>query len=195
MNTLLAFISTYKLAAISLIIFLEYACFPVSSEIVLPFSGAVCAMSDVSFILMLAVSIISGMLGTLVCYFLGRFGGNIILNFIISKFPKTKKGIETSKEKFECLGGMSVFFSRMIPLCRTYISFIAGAAMLPLKVYIPYSIAGIAIWNCILTGVGYLLGENWHIAAKFYSCYKNILIPCALLIGIIVFFHIRNKKN
>lgn len=194
MEELLSFISTYKLIAITLIIFLEYACFPVSSEIVLPFSGAVCAMEDTPFIFLLVLSTIAGITGTLVCYALGRFGGNIILNCITGKFPKTKPGIESSRQKFENLGGMSVFFARMIPLCRTYIAFIAGAAVLPLKTYIIYSAGGIIIWNCILTGIGYLLGDNWHIAATFYSCYKNIIIPVALLITVVIVFTVRNKR-
>ena len=69
----------YGIIAIFMIILLEYACFPVSSEIVLPFSGAVASINNTPFLIVLPVSIIAGMLGTTFCYGVGWFEEALLL--------------------------------------------------------------------------------------------------------------------
>ncbi|MBE5962438.1 MAG: DedA family protein [Lachnospiraceae bacterium] len=190
MDSVIQFIYNYGIIAMFFIILLEYACFPVSSEIVLPFSGAFAASKGLPFPLVLIISVAAGILGTLICYAIGRSGGAILLERIQNRFPKTKKGIEASYDKFDHFGSYAVCFGRMIPLCRTYIAFIAGAAKQPLPIFISYSVVGIAIWNTILVGLGYLLCDNWAKAVSYYTRYKNILIPVILLL---ILFLVANK--
>lgn len=197
MQILTQFITDYGLFAMILIIFLEYACFPVSSEIILPFSGAVACATNIPFLVILPVSVIAGLSGTCVCYAFGRFGGNAILDKIMTCFPKTAKSIQSSKEKFEFYGNPAVLFGRMIPLCRTYIAFIAGAAKQPLKQYLTFSAIGITIWNTILIGIGYLLKDNWKLVAGYYNNYKNLIIPILLLsiLAVIYVKQLKSQKN
>lgn len=196
MKSLAQFINEYGLTAMMLIIFLEYACFPVSSEIILPFSGAFASVHHIPFFIILPLSVIAGLLGTSICYAIGRFGGNVLLDGIAKRFPKTEKSIQTSKHKFECYGSPAVLFGRMIPLCRTYIAFIAGAAIQPLKQYLFFSAIGITIWNTILIGIGYFLRENWNVVSAYYRDYKNICIPILLLfILLIISVHLYHSKS
>lgn len=197
MQTLTQFIADYGLIAMILIIFLEYACFPVSSEIILPFSGAMASASNISFLVILPLSVIAGLLGTSICYGFGRLGGNAILDCICNKFPKTKKSINSSKDKFEYYGNPAVLFGRMIPLCRTYIAFIAGTAKQPFKEYLVFSAIGIAIWNTVLIGIGYLMRENWKVVAYYYNNYKNAVIPLLFLSILAVLFikQLRASRN
>ena len=190
MNSVIQFIYDYGIIAMFIIIMLEYACFPVSSEIVLPFSGAFAASKGLPFLLVLAISVTAGILGTLICYAIGHSGGALLLERIQRKFPKTKKGIDASYDKFDQFGSYAVCFGRMIPLCRTYIAFIAGAAKQPLSAFIGYSMFGIAVWNTFLVGLGYLLCDNWSKAVSYYTRYKNILIPAILLL---ILFLVANK--
>ena len=81
----------------------------------------------------------------------------------------------------------------MIPLCRTYIAFIAGAAAQPLKEYLTFSAIGIILWNTVLIGVGYLMKENWSLVSSYYKDYKNICIPILLLI-ILLFISVRLNR-
>ncbi|MBO5198569.1 MAG: DedA family protein [Lachnospiraceae bacterium] len=187
MDTLLNFLSRYGLAAMFLIILLEYACFPVSSEIVLPFSGAVASLQSIPFYVILPASIAAGLLGTSICYFAGRFGGNALLARLCRKFPKMQKGLDASREKFEKYGAFAVCIGRLIPICRTYIAFFAGTACQPPAIFFGASAIGITIWNTVLIGVGYLLRENWSEAAAAYTKYKDILIPALLILLLILF--------
>ena len=98
----------YGIISILLIVFLEYACFPISSEIVLPALGAFAKAKSLSFFFLLPCSVIAGLLGTGVCYFIGRIGGTMLLDSISKRFPKMKKGIEASRNKFERYGAAAV---------------------------------------------------------------------------------------
>lgn len=195
MDTLLSLFERYGIFAMILIIFLEYACFPISSELVLPFSGAVARAENVSFFLLLPLSVLAGLLGTGLCYLAGRIGGDAVLTKLAKRFPKTERAISSSRAKFTKYGAGAVCIGRVIPLCRTYIAFVAGAAKQSPSVYFPYSLLGITIWNSALLSLGYFLQENWGAVSESYSRYKQYFLP--VLIGIIalLFLHNRTKNT
>jgi membrane protein DedA with SNARE-associated domain len=175
---------------------LEYACFPVSSEIVLPLSGAVASINNTHFLVILPLSIIAGLLGTGICYMVGWYGGGAIINTIKIKFPKSEKSINASYERFQENGASAVCIGRVIPLVRTYIALIAGSARLKPSVYFPASFLGITIWNTLLIGLGYSLKENYGKVAEYYSRYKNNLIPVFIVFtALIIILRIHNKKK
>ncbi|MDF2484528.1 MAG: hypothetical protein K0R46_696 [Herbinix sp.] len=179
MSILKDFITEYGTLAMFIIILLEYACFPVSSEIVLPFSGAVASINHTNFLVILPLSILAGLIGTGICYAIGWFGGGAILQAIIRRFPKAQKGIDRANEKFKLHGGATVCIGRVIPLIRTYIALVAGAAKLPPVTYFTYSFLGITVWNTLLIGLGYMLQENYQKVAGYYERYKYNLLPIA----------------
>ena len=196
MQTLLDFLSSYGLPAMFLVILLEYACFPVSSEIVLPLCGALAAASETSYLTLILCSTLAGILGTCICYAVGRYGGTAILERIMRRFPKTEKPLTASRNKFEHCGTYAVAIGRVIPLCRTYIAFIAGAAGMKFVPYLVSSLIGITVWNCVLTGIGYVMQENWTYATALYEKYKDVLIPLLLItILVIVYRSINHKKD
>lgn len=177
----------YGLLGLCVMILLEYACFPISSEIVLPFCGAFAKSYGISFFLLIPGSVAAGMLGTSFCYLIGRLGGVKVLTFLKTRFPKTKKGIEASEEKMERFGALAVCFGRVIPLCRTYIAFIAGSVKQPYSQFFSYSLFGITVWNCILIGLGYLLKSNWNEVQRYYEEYKTILVITAVILIFLCF--------
>jgi membrane protein DedA with SNARE-associated domain len=184
MNFFINFILKHGLLAMFFFILIEYACFPISSEIVLPFSGAVASINSISYFVILPLSVIAGILGTSICYFLGRIGGSLLLDRIMLRFPKTKAPILSSFEKFEKYGTMAVFLGRLIPLCRTYIAFVAGSVKQSYPVFIGASLLGISIWNSLLIGLGYILKENWSYIDIYYQDYKHIFLIAILIITI-----------
>lgn len=172
---------------------IEYACFPISSEIVLPFSGAVASISKISFPIVIIVSAIAGLIGTSFCYFIGRLGGRTIIKKIVTKYPKSEKGLNSSIERFNKYGKYSVCFGRLIPLIRTYIGFVAGAYNMPYSSYFLSSAIGITTWNTLLIGLGYYLRENWQIVSSLYNRYKMIALPLAILVVLYLIAKIRRK--
>ncbi|NLL72196.1 MAG: DedA family protein [Clostridiales bacterium] len=196
MNFLSQLIYDYGLVAMFFIIMLEYACFPVSSEIVLPLSGAVASINNTHFLVILPLSVLAGVIGTGICYGIGWFGGGAIINGIKKRFPKSEKSLDSSYERFHKNGASAVCIGRVIPLIRTYIALIAGAAKLSPSIYFPYSFLGITIWNTLLIGLGYSLRENYSKVATYYERYKHNLIPVLLvLIGFFIIQRIYKGKK
>ena len=182
MELLTSLIKKYGLFGLCLMILLEYACFPISSEIVLPFCGAFAKNYEISFFYIIPGSVLAGLLGTSLCYAIGRIGGPRVLTFLKTRFPKTQKGITASEKKMEQYGAFAVCFGRLIPLCRTYIAFIAGSVKQPFRQYLTYSFLGITVWNSVLISLGYLLKSNWNEVQRYYGEYKQVLVATAVII-------------
>ncbi len=72
MNSILVFLYKYGLISMCVIILIEYACFPISSEIVLPFSGVVARINNINLALLIMLSTICGIIGSSICYLIGR---------------------------------------------------------------------------------------------------------------------------
>jgi len=195
MELITSLLKKYGLAGLFLIIFLEYACFPISSEIVLPFCGAFAKSYDISFFLLIPGSILAGLTGTSLCYLVGRIGGTKVLTFLKTKFPKTEKGISAAEEKMEQFGALAVCFGRVIPLCRTYIAFIAGSIRQPYRQFLTYSFLGITVWNCLLISLGYLLKSNWNEVQRYYEEYKLFLVVTAVIAVFVFIFAKRMLKS
>lgn len=196
MELLTSLFQKYGLLGLCLMILLEYACFPISSEIVLPFCGAFAKSYGISFFLLIPGSVLAGLLGTSLCYMIGRIGGTRVLTALKTRFPKTKKGIEASEEKMERFGALAVCFGRVIPLCRTYIAFIAGSVKQPFSQFLTYSFFGIAVWNCILIGLGYVFKSNWNEVQRYYEEYKLFLIATAAIFAFVfILWKCRTRKK
>lgn len=195
MNFIIDLIKEYGMTAMFIIILLEYACFPVSSELVLPLSGAVASMNHTGFLVILPLSVLAGLIGTGLCYTFGWYGGGALLASLTRRFPKTKKGIDCANNKFKQHGAATVCIGRVIPLIRTYIALAAGAARLNPFTFFTASALGITIWNTILIGLGYTLRENYGKAGEYYARYKHNLIPVAVVFALILLVNILLSKR
>ncbi len=195
MNYFTNLIFKHGIWAMFFIILIEYACFPISSEIVLPFSGAIASLQHISYFVILPVSVIAGLLGTSFCYVVGRVGGGALIDRLVKRFPKAGNGIQSSQEKFITYGGFAVCIGRLIPICRTYIAFIAGAAKQNPITFLICSFFGITVWNSVLIGLGFILHDKWRLVSGYYERYKDIILPLTVLILLTVIARARKKKS
>lgn len=182
---------------IILIVGLEYACFPIPSEVVLPFVGIGIATGTYEMAYGFIASLIGAMFGTLLAYAIGYVGGVPLLEWSKTRFPKTKKSIIALDQWFKKYGNLAVLFSRVFPLTRTYVSFLAGSQKLDLLSFMGYSALGIFIWNAALISLGYFLGHNLelidHIMKK-YSAFALIILGIGF-IYLIVRSYQNRKRN
>lgn len=169
---------------------LEYACFPIPSEVVLPLSGLILKSLSYNFLYVVFLSSLFGLIGTLICYALGRLLGYRVLLFIIKKFPDSHEGINSTKEKYLKSAKKSVLLGRLIPLCRTYISFFSGIYKQNILEFILYSFIGIFVWNSVLIGLGYFFYDKVNINL-FYDNYKVISL---VIIGVYIIIRIIKKE-
>lgn len=180
--------------AVFILIVLEYACFPIPSEIVLPLAGYYASGGRMSFPEILVLSILAGLIGSSTLYAAGYYGGRAVLNHVTGKYKGAGKSIHAARIWFDRYGAGSVLAGRVIPLARTYISLVAGAARMRFDRFLFLSLLGISIWNLALVGLGYYLGSNWGRVDLIYSRYKIILIPAAVILLLCLIYR-RLKKS
>lgn len=181
-------IEDYGLAAMFFLIFLEYACFPVSSEIILPLAGLAGACHGLSFPLLVLISSTCGLAGTTITYGIGRAGGSPLLERAIRRFPSLKRPILASYRTFGNHGRGAVLLSRLLPLCRTYIGFVAGAMRQPLISYLACSAIGIVIWNSLLTSLGFYFYPYRGIFFFYFNLYKKWILIIGIPLLLFFFF-------
>ncbi len=99
--------------------------------------------------------------GSLIAYGIGAYGGRPFLErwgrFLLIRPHE----IELAEEFFARWGSPTAFFSRLLPVVRTFISFPAGVARMPLRRFVAYSTLGAFPWSLLLVYAGTLLGDNW----------------------------------
>ena len=160
-NSILNYLSQYGLIFIFIIVFLEYLNLPgLPAGIIMPLAGLWISRGEMNFLFVLILSVIAGVIGSWVLYFLGFYGGNFLLDKYIKKFPKQKKYIDEKLEYLRSKGHIGVFISRLIPVARTIIAIPAGLLKMNFFKYTVYSAMGIFIWNTTLISAGYILGEG-----------------------------------
>lgn len=193
-NVLQNFIEQYGLISIFIIVMLEYANFPLPSEVVLTFVGIMVAKGNISFIGAIIVSVVAGVVGSITNYLIGLYFGKGIIKYLLKKYPKTKKTARASMSWLKKYGKLSVMFTRIVPLARTFISIPAGISKMNIYVFILYSSIGISLWNIVLISLGYMLGDNLGSIAYIMKNYSIIVISLTIL-GLGVYYRKRKRTQ
>ncbi len=161
LSTLTMYFTRYGAVAIFVIVFLEYLNLPgFPAGIIMPLAGIMAAQGRIRFGWVMVITVSAGLLGSLVLYGLGRAGGSLFLNFYLKHFPKQKENLEKNMEWVRRKGAAGVFAAKLIPMLRTLVSIPAGILRMDIKSYVISSTLGIAVWNFVFVGAGYLMGDG-----------------------------------
>lgn len=193
-SKLISLVGYLGYTGVTLIVGLEYACFPIPSEVVLPFIGMSASQGEFTFLGVLFFSVLGGILGSLICYLIGYLGGKPLLAWSEKRFPKTKKTIRALNKWFDKYGKFAVFITRLLPLTRTYVSLLAGAEKLALNVFVGYSTLGIVLWNTVLISLGYFIGDNLELIDSIMQKY-SIVAGTIFVIALITYLYFKKKKE
>jgi len=179
-------------AGVMLAMAIESAMIPLPSELILPFAGFLVSDPNQiepitgqpwSFWIVVVVATIGNTLGSLVAYALGAYGGRPFLERYGKYVLIRPHEIDIADRFFERWGSQTVFFSRLLPIVRTFISFPAGVARMDLRKFVVYSTAGAFLWSILLVWAGVQLGDNWvEIRAMLQP------FDLAIAIGVVVLF-------
>ena len=154
------YLERYGGLAIFVVVLLEYMNMPgFPSGIIMPLAGIWASRGNIGFISALTLSVLAGLCGSWILYFIGRYGGELVLQKYIKKFPKHKDIIEQTIERVQTKGYIGIFVGKLIPVLRTLISIPAGVLKVSFYGYTVASALGILVWNLVFVGAGYLFGE------------------------------------
>jgi membrane protein DedA with SNARE-associated domain len=184
---------------VTLAMAIESAMVPLPSELILPYAGFL--VSDVSqveplthgawnFWIVVVVATVGNTLGSLISYAIGAYGGRPFLERFGRYLLIRPHEIELAERFFARRGNVTVFVGRLLPIVRTFISFPAGVARMPLGPFILYSTAGAFLWSILLVWAGTLLGSHWvdirHALQPF-----DLLIAVAVVAAVVLFVWLR----
>jgi membrane protein DedA with SNARE-associated domain len=156
-----AFMTHYGLLAIFVIIFLEYLNLPgLPAGIIMPTAGIMAAYGNISFLMVLTISTVAGILGSIVLYALGRFFGEPVLRWVRRKFPRMGAKVDRVCERVQQRGLWAVLICKLLPAVRTIVSIPAGFAKLSFPLYLAFASIGVFVWNLVFVGAGFFLGDR-----------------------------------
>lgn len=162
----LDFISVWGYMAVALLMGLENACVPIPSELILGFAGYLVFAGQMNFTGAIAAGMVGGMAGSIFAYLVGHYGGPSFVNRYGKYLFVRESHVGIAQRWFDKYGIKAVFFSRMLPVIRTFISLPAGFAHVNFKKFLVYTFWGSLPWTVAILWAGMMLGENWQLLTK-----------------------------
>ena len=196
------FIASYGYLAIFVLMVAESACIPVPSEVTMVFGGALAAGAvagtQLNLALVIAAGVAGNVAGSYIAWGVGAYGGRAAWRRWGRYVLLRPSDIDRADRWFDRHGTKAVFFGRLLPVVRTFISLPAGIArMSPVRFGI-YTLAGCIPWTAALAWAGYAVGANWqHVVSAFhgvtYALIAVIVLLVAVGIGLLVRRRIRDR--
>jgi membrane protein DedA with SNARE-associated domain len=182
---------------VGLLMFLENLFPPIPSELIMPLAGFTVAKGEMDFTLVVLAGVVGTMLGALPWYYAGKLLGEERLRRLADRYGKwvamSGKDIDKANHWFSKHGGKAVFLCRLVPGVRTVISLPAGISNMPIVPFLLYSTLGTIVWVCLLTGLGYFLGNNYTLVDKYLAPVSKFVLFG--LVGLFVFWVIRRRRK
>jgi membrane protein DedA with SNARE-associated domain len=162
----------------------ESACIPIPSEATMLFAGFNVSNGEYSLFAATAVGAVANLVGSWLAYWLGYVGRVDVLEKHGRKLHVKKSHLEWADRWFERHGDATVFFSRMVPIVRTFISLPAGVARMPFWRFSALTLAGCLPWVFMLTFIGKQAGDRWE-SWKDSLHYVDYAVAAAIVVGIL----------
>jgi membrane protein DedA with SNARE-associated domain len=136
---------------------IESACIPLPSEIIMPLSGQYLVKDPGNWMGLLEAGFFGALgctIGSAIAYWVGALGGRPL----IEKYGKyvliRKHHLDVADRWFARWGEPTAFFSRLVPIVRTFISFPAGVARMNFPKFLIYTFLGSFPWSLALAWAG-----------------------------------------
>ena len=175
---------------------IESANIPVPSEIIMPLSGWMLVRDKGLGLEYTALAGFYGALGntigSVISYWIGAKGGRPFIERYGRYVLISHHDLELADRWFAKYGDFAIFFSRLLPVVRTFISFPAGVSRMSLVRFTAYTFLGAFLWCWALAFGGYQLGEHWEqLRAVMRPFDIPIIIIGLALVGLFFYRHIR----
>jgi len=187
------FIGSAGVVAVFLLMTLESACIPVPSEAIMLFAGFAVSKGELTLFGVVAAGVLGNVFGSVIAYAVGYYGRLDLLekNKLIHI---NQKHLKWADDWFAKYGTWAVFFSRMLPIVRTFISLPAGVARMPFWRFVGLTFAGSVPWVLALALLGKGVGSNWE-EWRHNLGYLDYVVAAAIVGGVVYWIVRRRKRN
>ncbi|MEI6502377.1 MAG: DedA family protein [Armatimonadota bacterium] len=158
---------------------LESACIPVPSEAIMPFAGFAVSEGTMTLFGITVAGVAGNLIGSWIAYWVGLYGGRPFIDKYGKYVLLRHHHVELAERWFAKYGPVTVFFSRMLPIVRTFISLPAGIAKMPFWKFTLYTTLGCIPWVFFLGWLGTRLCAHWE-DIRPYLHYADYAVVVAL---------------
>ncbi len=172
----------------------ESALIPIPSEITMPFAGYLASTGRFNLYIIVVIGALANLAGSLAAFGLGWWGEEHLIRRLISKWGKylliSEKEYDHAEKWFRKYGEKIVFFSRILPVIRTFISLPAGIAEMNVWRFSLLTFVGSLIWSAFLTYIGFALGKNWNSIHPYYQKFQYVIVG---VVGVLILYYLVHK--
>src|SRR5688572_13646039 len=186
------FIEATGLLGVFFLMLLESACIPVPSEAIMLFAGFNVSEGDMTLFGIVVAGVLGNVVGSWVAWAAGYYGRMELLekNRLIHI---NRRHLEWADRWFERHGDATVFFTRMLPIIRTFISLPAGIARMPFWRFTFLTLVGCIPWVLMLGAIGKSAGDNWEeLRDKLHYIDYAVVVGAVMLI---IWLLIRRRRG
>ena len=203
-NWVIHALENYGLLIVFLTMMAESTCIPIPSEVVVPYGGVLAAQGHVQLWAVIVVATLANLVGCSIAYVVGRYGGRALFVRYGRYVGVSHRHLEQADEWFDRRGEVTVFFTRMMPGVRTFISLPAGIMKMNVGKFLLYSFLGSIPWNAGLAYLGYGAGkavgeDGWAALQDQFSRYNKIfyVVLAVVVVGLVGWgvLHWQRRKN
>jgi membrane protein DedA with SNARE-associated domain len=178
---LLDLVQTLGPVGVGLAILLETVIPPIPSEAVLGLAGVLIRSGDMNVVPVVLFATLGSVLGAIFFYWIGRALGPRRSHAFLDRLPLVEtEDVDRTFHWFEKHGRSAVFFGRMVPIVRSFVSVPAGVVKMPFGQFLLYTTGGSLIWNCLLIGLGVAAGDF----VRDNMRYLDYVVVLAVVLGV-----------
>jgi membrane protein DedA with SNARE-associated domain len=193
------FVGETGLAAVFVLMVAESACIPIPSEATMLFAGfavtnpGAAHNHHLTLVGIVAAGVLGNVVGSWIAYGVGRFGRLELIERHGHWLHLKPSHIAWADRWFARYGAPAIFFSRMLPIIRTFISLPAGVAKMPFARFTALTLAGCVPWVLGLALAGEALGNEWKSARKVFEYVDYAVV--ALVVIALLYALIRRRRG
>ncbi len=191
-NLITEIIGSYGVWAVFVLMVLESAGILVPSEAIMLFGGFLAGQGRTTLFAVVAAGVVGNVVGSWIAYWVGlKKGRDWALKW--HWLHITPERLDKADAWFVRYGSWAVLIARMLPIIRTFISFPAGVARMPLGRFTILTFIGCIPWVTLLAWLGVLVGGNWESVQQNLH-YFDYTVAAAIVIGIVLLV-VRSRKR
>ncbi len=185
----------YGYWAVAVALLLENAGIPVPGETVLLLASFLAySQHELSLSWIIVVATIAASLGDNLGFALGAYGGRPLLARYQTLFRIQDKTLAHGEDLFARFGAVTIFFARFIFGMRIIAGPMAGVLRMPWRKFLIYNFLGAAVWVTVISGVGYLFGQNWGLL-EHYLKRLDVAVAVAAVLGMLFWWWRRRRER
>lgn len=169
-------ISAWGYWGIGAMMAIESACVPLPSEVIMPFAGFLVAQGKFSLLSVTLAGAIGCVVGSVIAYAVGVWGGRSFIEKYGKYLLISHHDLAIADNFFNKYGSSAIFFSRLLPVVRTFISLPAGIARMNFNKFVIYTFLGSLPWCLALAYIGKKLGDHWNVLGTYFHKFDFVVV-------------------